>query len=124
MSLVFKKAARELSSAFTVWALRLTERCVQILLQDVLVHFAAPLGLTTTMECILQMLVYCSCLEDTHRICLQPHMLRVLWPHIESVISAHVTACAPFIDVLLSAAMQHGAVLLVLCARSTAPLPS
>ena len=45
MSLVFKKAARELSSAFTVWALRLTERCVHILLQDVLVHFAAPLGL-------------------------------------------------------------------------------
>lgn len=100
MSLVFKKAARELSSAFTVWALRLTERCVHILLQDVLVHFAAPLGLTTTMECILQMLVYCSCLEETHRICLQPHMLRVLWPHIESVIAAHVTRCVSLSSVL------------------------
>jgi hypothetical protein len=94
MSLIFKKAARELSSTFTVWSLRLTERCVEILLADVLVQFAAPLGLSTTMECILQMLVYCSCLEDTHRICLQPHMLRVLWPHIELVINAHVNRCA------------------------------
>ena len=93
MSLVFKKAARELSSAFTVWALRLTERCVHILLADVLVQFAAPLGLATTMECVMQMLVYCACLEDTHRICLQPHMLRVLWPHIEGAITSHVTRC-------------------------------
>jgi hypothetical protein len=93
MALIFKKAARELSSTFTVWSLRLTERCVEILLADVLVQFAAPLGLSTTMECILQMLVYCSCLEETHRICLQPHMLRVLWPHIEVVINAHVNRC-------------------------------
>jgi hypothetical protein len=90
LTLIFRKAAQELSSAFTVWALRLTERCVNILLADVLLPYAAPLGLSTMMECVLQMVVYCSCLEDTHRVCLQPHMLRVLWPHVEKVVTDHV----------------------------------
>jgi hypothetical protein len=90
LSLLFRKSAQELSSAFTVWALRLTERCVNILAQDVLLPYALPMGLSAVMECVLQVMVYCSCLEDTHRVCLQPHLLRVLWPHIESAVESHV----------------------------------
>lgn len=95
LTLVFRKSAHELSSAFTVWALRLTERCVSVLVADVLLPFAVPMGLSATMECVLQIMVYCSCLEDTHRVCLQPHLLRVLWPQIDNVISLHIARYVP-----------------------------
>ena len=62
---------------------------------DVLSPYALPMGLAAVMECVLQVMVYCSCLEDTHRVCLQPHLLRVLWPQIENAIDSHVTRCSP-----------------------------
>lgn len=107
LTLLFRKTAHELSSAFTVWALRLTERCVSILVVDVLLPYALPMGLSAVMECVLQVMVYCSCLEDTHRVCLQPHLLRVLWPQIENAIDSHVIRYfCPLPLILLSAGIS------------------
>ena len=103
LTLLFRKSAQELSSAFTVWALRLTERCVNILVADVMLPYALPMGLAAVMECVLQVMVYCSCLEDTHRVCLQPHLLRVLWPQIENAIDSHVTRCSSCLFLTFSA---------------------
>ncbi len=62
-----------------------TQRCALLIKRHALSPFAAPAGLSSTVQCCVLALVHCRALQASHSLALAPSLLRELWPACDQV---------------------------------------
>ncbi|KAK9905543.1 hypothetical protein WJX75_001810 [Coccomyxa subellipsoidea] len=94
MAAVFADDTPELMSLFVVWALQETQRCALLIKRHALSPFAAPAGLSSTVQCCSLALVHCRALQASHSLALAPSLLRELWPACDQVLDRRLRRIA------------------------------
>ncbi|CAL8472152.1 g11694 [Coccomyxa elongata] len=94
MAAVFADDTPELSSLFVVWALQETQRSALLIKRHALSPFAAPAGLSSTVQCCVLALVHCRALQASHSLALAPSLLRELWPACDQVLDRRLRRIA------------------------------
>ncbi|BDA47404.1 Exocyst complex component EXO84A [Coccomyxa sp. Obi] len=94
MAAVFADDTPELSSLFVVWALQETQQSALLIKRHALSPFAAPAGLSSTVQCCVLALVHCRALQASHSLALAPSLLRELWPACDQVLDRRLRRIA------------------------------
>lgn len=91
------------------WHVQETQRCALLIKRHALSPFAAPAGLSSTVQCCSLALVHCRALEAAHSLALAPSLLRELWPACDQVPEPHLpsAAASPLPSPALQAATQY-----------------
>eukprot|EP00192_Tetraselmis_astigmatica_P007969 CAMPEP_0117697972 /NCGR_PEP_ID=MMETSP0804-20121206/29521_1 /TAXON_ID=1074897 /ORGANISM="Tetraselmis astigmatica, Strain CCMP880" /LENGTH=666 /DNA_ID=CAMNT_0005512273 /DNA_START=100 /DNA_END=2100 /DNA_ORIENTATION=+ len=76
----------ELSSIFVAWAMKEAERCGDLVRRHALSAHASAGGLLASSQCVACVLTYSCHLEKQHGLSLTPHLMKSLWPALDSVI--------------------------------------
>jgi len=83
-----------LASLFVSWAAREVESYGQLLRRHALAAHSSAGGVQASARCICCALAFCCRIEELHGLCLSPHLLKAVWPALESVIQKRLRRIA------------------------------